>query len=78
MRRIAFKPPQNQASKLELTIWDLLQEQSRQAIKNELLMSLSVEQENTVRHKVCDAVSEVAKNSFLKGRKYLFIWFESN
>ncbi|CAG8467575.1 10518_t:CDS:10 [Funneliformis mosseae] len=70
LRRLAFKAP-NQASKLdELTIWDLLQEQSRQAIKNELLISLSVEQENTVRHKVCDAISEVAKNSFLKGQKW--------
>ena len=71
LRRIAFKQAPNQASKPnESTIWDLLQEQSRQAIKNELLMSLSVEQVDTVRHKVCDAVSEVAKNSFIKGRKY--------
>ncbi|KAG9306967.1 hypothetical protein G9A89_000881 [Geosiphon pyriformis] len=70
IRRIAFKA-QSQASKgEELTIWDLLQETSRQAIKNDLLISLSVEQENTVRHKVCDAVSEVAKNSFLKGQKW--------
>ncbi|CAG8599846.1 7803_t:CDS:10, partial [Ambispora leptoticha] len=71
LRRIAFKQAPNQASKSEETsIWDVLQEASREAIKNDLLMSLSVEQENTVRHKVCDAVSEVAKNSFLKGHKW--------
>ncbi|CAB4421390.1 unnamed protein product [Rhizophagus irregularis] len=71
LRRIAFKQAPNQASKLDdITIWDRLQEQSRQAIKTELLMSLSIERENTVRHKVCDAVSEVAKNSFLKGQKW--------
>jgi hypothetical protein len=71
LRRIAFKQAPNQTSKPDdLTNWDSLQEQSRQAIKNELLMSLSVERENTVRHKVCDAVSEVAKNSFLKGHKW--------
>ncbi|RIB28214.1 armadillo-type protein [Gigaspora rosea] len=71
LRRIAFKQVPGQAQKTEdATIWDRLQEQSRQAIKNELLMSLSVERENTVRYKVCDAVSEVAKNSFLKGQKW--------
>ena len=73
LRRIAFKPAPNQTSKLDdLTNWDSLQEQSKQAIKNELLMSLSIEREDSVRHKVCDAVSEVAKNSFLKGRKCSF------
>ncbi|RHZ80549.1 hypothetical protein Glove_134g184 [Diversispora epigaea] len=71
LRRIAFKQSPNQVKKGEdSSIWDLLQEQSRQTIKNELLMSLSVEQDNTVRHKVCDAVSEVAKNSYLKGQKW--------
>ncbi|CAG8478858.1 3893_t:CDS:10 [Diversispora eburnea] len=71
LRRIAFKQSPNQVTKGEdSSIWVLLQEQSRQTIKNELLMSLSVEQDNTVRHKVCDAVSEVAKNSYLKGQKW--------
>ncbi|CAG8626806.1 8999_t:CDS:10, partial [Acaulospora morrowiae] len=72
LRRIAFKQAPNQTAKgEEVSIWDYLQEQSRQAIKNELLMSLSVERENTVRHKVCDAVSEVVKNSHLKGQKWV-------
>ncbi|CAG8733036.1 4076_t:CDS:2, partial [Cetraspora pellucida] len=65
-RRIAFKTVPGQ----DATIWDRLQEQSRQAIKNELLMSLSVERENTVRHKVCDAISEVTKNSLFTGQKW--------
>ncbi|CAG8482986.1 1549_t:CDS:10, partial [Ambispora gerdemannii] len=71
LRRIAFKQAPNHASKSEETsIWDVLQEANRETIKTDLLMSLLVEQENTVRHKVCDAVSEVAKNSFLKGQKW--------
>ncbi|CAG8588523.1 5786_t:CDS:10, partial [Dentiscutata erythropus] len=70
LRRIAFKQVPGTQKTDDATIWDRLQEQSRQAIKNELLMSLSVERENTVRYKVCDAVSEVAKNSFLKGQKW--------
>ncbi|CAG8558443.1 24474_t:CDS:10, partial [Racocetra persica] len=65
-RRIAFKTVPGQ----DATIWARLQEESRLAIKNELLMSLSVERENTVRHKVCDAISEVTKNFLFTGQKW--------
>ncbi|CAG8467268.1 7180_t:CDS:10 [Paraglomus occultum] len=72
LRRIAFKQAPNQIQKTEeTTVWDALQEQSRKAIESQLILALSVEREQTVRHKVCDAVSEVAKNSFLRGQEWV-------
>ncbi|CAJ0632852.1 673_t:CDS:10, partial [Entrophospora sp. SA101] len=48
LRRIAFRQVQNQTVKIDgVTVWDSIPSQSMEAIKHDLLIALSIEQENT-------------------------------
>lgn len=66
LRRIAFKSIAT-AEDPDAQLWGLVQENTRQAVKAALLVSLSKETNESTRHKLCDTISEIAKTDLLKG-----------
>lgn len=42
-------------------LWEMVQEQTRAAVKELLLVALANESDQSTRHKVADTISEVAK-----------------
>ncbi|KAF9915454.1 Importin-5, partial [Lobosporangium transversale] len=67
-RRVAFKGIPNQDPEAEeVTLWDVTQEQTRQAMKTHFLEGLSQESNKSVRNKICDTIAEMARASSLKG-----------
>ncbi|KAG2182508.1 hypothetical protein INT43_007439 [Umbelopsis isabellina] len=69
LRRIAFKSIAT-AEDPDAQLWSLVQENTRQAVKSALLVSLSKETNESTRHKLCDTISEIAKTDLLKGEKW--------
>ncbi|CAH1757572.1 14994_t:CDS:10 [Entrophospora sp. SA101] len=73
LRRIAFRQVQNQTVKIDgVTVWDSIPSQSMEAIKHDLLIALSIEQENTVRHKwdqLLPALFEASKSLSVEHRE---------
>ena len=77
-RRVAFKGIPTQDPEAEdATLWDVTQEETRQAMKTHFLAGLSQEPNKSVRNKVCDTIAEMARASTAKERKFLVIllWF---
>jgi len=65
---VAFKgipnPNHNQDSEAEeITLWEVTQEDTRNAMKTHFLAGLSQEQNKSVRNKVCDTIAEMARAS---------------
>lgn len=47
----------------EITLWEVTQEETRNAMKTHFLAGLSQEQNKSVRNKVCDTIAEMARAS---------------
>lgn len=76
-RRVAFKGiPTQDPDADEVTLWDVTQESTRQAMKTHFLEGLSQEPNKSVRNKICDTIAEMARASTAKKRKCLslIIW----
>ncbi|KAF9394692.1 hypothetical protein CPC16_010607 [Podila verticillata] len=66
-RRVAFKGiPTQDPDADEVTLWDITQESTRQAMKTHFLEGLSQEPNKSVRNKVCDTIAEMARASTAK------------
>ncbi|KAG0269851.1 hypothetical protein BGZ95_001880, partial [Linnemannia exigua] len=66
-RRVAFKGIPTQDPEAEdATLWDVTQEETRQAMKTHFLAGLSQEPNKSVRNKVCDTIAEMARASTAK------------
>ncbi|KAK9729082.1 importin subunit beta-3 [Basidiobolus ranarum] len=71
LRRLSFKPLPNQKSSDNMVSpWDIVQPETRNIVKTELLQSLSSESDVTVRHKLCDTISEVVKGALSRGEQW--------
>jgi len=68
-RRIAFKAIAT-TEETDAQLWGLVQESTRQGVKAALLVSLSKETNESTRHKLCDAIAEIAKTDMLRGEKW--------
>lgn len=70
---MAFKGIPSQDPEAEdATLWDVTQEETRQAMKTHFLAGLSQEPNKSVRNKVCDTIAEMARASTAKERKRFF------
>ncbi|KAK9764648.1 importin subunit beta-3 [Basidiobolus ranarum] len=66
-RRLSFKPlAEQKTNDGTVSPWDIVQPETRDIVKNELLQSLSSESDVTVRHKLCDTISEVVKGGLAR------------
>ncbi|ORY01320.1 ARM repeat-containing protein [Basidiobolus meristosporus CBS 931.73] len=71
LRRLSFKSLPNQSSNDNMVSpWDIVQPETRDITKKELLQSLSSETDVTVRHKLCDTIAEVVKGSLSRGEQW--------
>ncbi|KAJ1548515.1 hypothetical protein HK405_002894 [Cladochytrium tenue] len=67
LRRIGLKPTPGapETSEEEISVWSQLDQNVREYVQAGLLQSLSKEPEQSVRHKICDAVAEISvENSY--------------
>ncbi|KAG0205651.1 hypothetical protein BGX28_002767 [Mortierella sp. GBA30] len=62
-RRIAFKNIPSGTPAVDVTLWSMVQDETRLAMKTQFLAALLSETNRTVRNKVCDTVAEVARAS---------------
>ncbi|ODQ56549.1 ARM repeat-containing protein [Saitoella complicata NRRL Y-17804] len=70
LRRIAFKPAPGYPEESEKTIYDILNDVARKNVHDLLLASFAEEQVVGVRHKVCDAIAEIARHGLYSSYKW--------
>lgn len=70
-RRVALKiaPNQTTTETVELTLWDVVPEETRQVIQTNFLTALKKETNKSARNKICDTISEIARVTALNERK---------
>lgn len=78
LRRIAFKSSIISGRVgSERAAWDIIRPEARANIQSSLLQAFTYEQTKDVRHKLSDAISELARNiNESDGKIYLFISIE--
>ncbi|RKP10154.1 armadillo-type protein [Thamnocephalis sphaerospora] len=72
-RRLAYKNAPNQQESgeaLSFTVWDAVTAETRTRCMQELMASIKDEQVTSVRHKMCDTVSEVYRNCAARGQSW--------
>ncbi|KAF9978604.1 hypothetical protein BGZ73_001520 [Actinomortierella ambigua] len=70
-RRVAFKGiPTQDPNAEDVTLWDVTQEETRQAMKAHFLAGLSQEPNKSVRNKICDTIAEMARACTLKEQEW--------
>ncbi|KAG0331637.1 hypothetical protein BG000_010719 [Podila horticola] len=67
-RRVALRvaPHQPTTDSVEMTLWDVVPEETRQAIQINFLTALKKETNKSARNKICDTISEIARVTALK------------
>lgn len=60
LRRLAFKQFTSAADP-DARLWEMIQDNTRNSVKELLLMALANETDQGTRHKVADTIAEVAK-----------------
>ncbi|KAI9303801.1 armadillo-type protein [Cunninghamella echinulata] len=69
LRRLSFKQF-NTPTNPDARLWDIVQETTRQNVKELLLAALANESDQSTRHKVADTIGEVAKADLGEGGKW--------
>lgn len=69
MRRLAYKSFTT-STNADTRLWDVVQESTRQGVRELLLVALANESDQSARHKVSDAIAEVARYDLGEGSKF--------
>ncbi|KAF9143232.1 hypothetical protein BGX30_001008 [Mortierella sp. GBA39] len=65
-RRVAFKASPNEGPTGTKTVWECVQEETRDAVRTHYLAALTQETDRSVRNRVCDTISELAHSTRTK------------
>lgn len=66
LRRLAYKQFTSSANP-DTRLWDMVQETTRQGVKDLLLVALANESDQSTRHKISDTIAEVARSDLNEG-----------
>ncbi|KAI9339498.1 armadillo-type protein [Pilaira anomala] len=69
LRRLAYKQFTSSANP-DTRLWDMIQENTRQGVKELLLVALANESDQSTRHKIADTIAEVARSDLTDGTKW--------
>ncbi|KAI9481685.1 MAG: armadillo-type protein [Benjaminiella poitrasii] len=69
LRRLAYKQFST-ANDPDTHLWDIVQESTRQGVKELLLVALANETDQSTRHKVSDTIAEIARFDLAEGGKW--------
>jgi len=69
LRRLAYKQFTSSANP-DTRLWDMVQETTRQGVKELLLVALANESDQSTRHKISDTIAEVARSDLSEGNKW--------